>query len=119
MPIAATPRFCHGAYLLRIVRVGINSTSYEGQRQVKLTVIRIQLLRNAARPPRGAIHVPHRFRRQVVFGNSSLVLDYTGETCDFAQLGRNLVALGARITYHAQAMIYNRPFAPSETKSWE
>jgi hypothetical protein len=47
------------------------------------------------------------------------VLDYTGETCDFAQLGRNLVALGARITYHAQAMIYNRPFAPSETKSWE
>jgi len=32
-------------------------------------------------------------------------LHYTGEACDFAQLGRNVVAPGARIMYHAHAIL--------------
>jgi hypothetical protein len=32
-------------------------------------------------------------------------LHYTGEACDFAQLGRNRVASGARIMYHAHAIL--------------
>jgi hypothetical protein len=32
-------------------------------------------------------------------------LHYTGEACDFAQLGRNRVASGARVMYHAHAIL--------------
>jgi hypothetical protein len=32
-------------------------------------------------------------------------LHYTGEACDFAQLGRNRVASGARIMYHAHSIL--------------
>ena len=32
-------------------------------------------------------------------------LHYRGEACDFAQLGRNVVAPGARIMYHAHAIL--------------
>jgi hypothetical protein len=32
-------------------------------------------------------------------------LHYTGEACDFAQLGRDVVAPGARIMYHAHAIL--------------
>jgi hypothetical protein len=38
-------------------------------------------------------------------GHVSHSLHYTGEACDFAQLGRNVVAPGARVMYHAHAIL--------------